>query len=123
MSGASGEYEPSDARGDSGDQAQDLRSSMELEAIDAARAGRPHGTDELDRGAFSEQLEGPDIEDGLLEGDASDDPVYGGDDVTGVEPPRELVLLAEEDDSLTEEELEVADSVDEDATVSVDDDR
>ena len=79
--------DPSDALGDAGDQALDLRTRSEQEAIAAALAGHPHGDDEIDRAAISETLEGQDPLAAGVEGDSSDDPVYGGDDVTGLEPP------------------------------------
>ena len=81
--------EPSDDPRDSGDQAQDLRFAMEQEAIAAALAGHPRGDDhdEADGGATIADLEGEDPLAGPGEGDSSDDPLYGGGDVTGQEPP------------------------------------
>ena len=102
------------------DPAQDLRAAMEQEAIDAALAGR-RGDDELDRHGTSEPLEGPDAREGLLEGDASDDPVYGGDDVTGTEPLGDLALEVAEDEGLTEVEMDASEGLDEVRVVDVDD--
>ena len=88
--------DPSDAAGDSGDQALDLRTASEQEAIAAALAGHPRGDDVVDRPAKSDLLKGDGLlfgnsSDDLLDGDASDDPLHGGDDLTGVEPlPRVL---------------------------------
>ena len=92
--------DPSDNPGDSADQAQDLTSRLEQEAIAAALAGHPHGDDELDRPAVITE---PGWEDPLVdaeEGDSSDDPVHGGDDVTGSAPHlgvRELELGLEDE--------------------------
>ena len=85
--------DPADIAGDSGDQAQDLRFAAEQEAIAAALAGHPRGDSDIDRGALIEQLEGEDPLDGLEEGDSSDDPVHGGDDITGLDPaPRAIAI-------------------------------
>lgn len=85
--------DPSDVPGDSGDQAQDLRFALEQEAIAAALAGHPRGDNDLDRGALIEQLEGEDPLDGLEEGDSSDDPIHGGDDITGADPQPRAVAI------------------------------
>jgi hypothetical protein len=78
--------DPAEATGDSGDQAQELQSAMEREAIAAALAGHPHGEFVEDRDGLIVDLEGEDPEAGLTGGDSSDDPTYGGGDITGQEP-------------------------------------
>jgi len=78
--------DPADALGDSGDQAQVLQAAMEREAIASARAGHPHGEFVEDRDARIVDLEGEDPSAGLTGGDSSDDPTYGGGDITGQEP-------------------------------------
>jgi len=97
--------DPSDVLGDSGDQAQDLRFAAEQEAIAAALAGRPRGENELERDALIEQFEGEDPLDGLEEGDSSDDPLHGGDDITGTDPqPRSLAIEPDTSTDPDEEE-------------------
>jgi hypothetical protein len=82
-----------DEPSDSGDQAQDLRSRLEQEAIEAALAGHPRGDDVMDRDARVENLESEDPMESAMEGDSSDDPLHGGDDITGIEPePRAMSL-------------------------------
>ncbi len=82
--------------GDLGDQAQRLQMVEEQEAIKAALAGRPHGDDTVDRAARIENLEGADPMTSPLERDSSDDPVHGGEDVTGDEIPDEEDVIAEQ---------------------------
>jgi hypothetical protein len=99
----------SDAAGDSGDQALDLRTASEQEAIAAALAGHPRGDDIVDRPARTDILEGDDPLDDLLDGDASDDPLHGGDDLTGVEPFPRVTARDEDDRRLDDEDAEALD--------------
>jgi len=79
------EYFPAAPRdepaGDSGDQAQRLQMAEEQEAIAAALAGSPRGSDEdfEHRSSRLDLLEGEDPASDPSESDSSDDPTYGGD--------------------------------------------
>lgn len=85
--------------GDSGDQAQRLQMAEEQEAIAAALAGSPRGDDsDDDRPARVVLLEGEDPVSGTSEGDSSDDPTYGGGDVTGLDPADQARALADDED-------------------------
>ncbi len=87
-----------ESSGDSGDQAQRLQMAEEAEAIAAALAGSPRGDDsEPGRPARVEMLEGEDPVSGSVEGDSSDDPTYGGGDVTGHDPAEEAAALRDEE--------------------------
>ena len=78
------EYFPAAPRdepaGDSGDQAQRLQMAEEQEAIAAALAGSPRGSDEdfEHRSSRLDLLEGEDPAADPSESDSSDDPTYGG---------------------------------------------
>jgi hypothetical protein len=84
--------------GDSGDQAQRLQMAEEQEAIAAALAGFRGDDSDTDRPARVELLEGEDPVSGPTEGDSSDDPTYGGGDVTGLDPADEARALADDED-------------------------
>lgn len=66
--------------GDIGDQAQRLQMAEEQEAIAAALAGSPRGSDEdlVRHHSDTELLEGEDPASDPSESDSSDDPTYGG---------------------------------------------
>jgi hypothetical protein len=84
--------------GDSGDQAQRLQMAEEAEAIAAALAGSPRGDDsDTGRPGRVEMLEGEDPVSSSAEQDSSDDPTYGGGDVTGQDPAQEAAALRDEE--------------------------
>lgn len=84
--------------GDSGDQAQRLQAAEEAEAIAAALAGSPRGTDsDTGRPARVELLEGEDPAVAPSEGDSSDDPTFGGGDLTGRDPAEQAAAWRDED--------------------------
>jgi len=84
--------------GDSGDQAQRLQMAEEAEAIAAALAGSPRGDDtDSSRPARVEMLEGEDPVSSSAEGDSSDDPTYGGGDLTGRDPADTAAALRDEE--------------------------
>jgi|GEM_PF-2498297 len=87
-----------ESHGDSGDQAQRLQAAEESEAIAAALAGSPRGTDfDSGRPARVELLEGEDPVLASSEADSSDDPTYGGGDTTGHDPAEQAAALRDEE--------------------------
>lgn len=105
--------EPDEVPGDMGDQASRLQAAAEREAIEAALAGRVHGTDAVeDRGPYVDPLEGRDpLDDG---DEASDDPLHGGGDDLATSGPDAVLspasLVGEEATAL-EEGTSVVDDV------------
>ena len=118
------EYFPAAPRdepaGDIGDQAQRLQMAEEQEAIAAALAGFPRGTDEdsvlLPSGL--DLLEGEDPASDPSESDSSDDPTYGG----GLVAERDLSEAARDVADRSETPFLMEDTLD-DSEESEDDDR
>ena len=121
---AAGAPAPVDIAGDMGDQASRLQAAAEREAIEAALAGRVHGTDAVeDHGPYVDPLEGTDpLDDG---DEASDDPLHGGGDLA-TDPMLSPASLVGEGAVALDEGTSVVDDVparfEEDGDPDVDDD-